>query len=101
MKDSHERSLAPFDDLYNLSFPAPTAVPALRPTFTPGRYNRLFLFGDNTSDDVAIKGSTGLGRPDEHVIVFFTAFRDDENKTVPTHLDLTGHFLKFPLSALT
>ena len=101
MKDSHKRGLAPFDDLDDLSFPAASAIPALRPTFTPGRYNRLFLFRDNTSDDVAIKGSAGLGRPDEHVIIFFTSFRDDENKTVPAHLNLTGHFLKFPLSALT
>ena len=101
MEHTHKRSLAPLDNLDDLTFPAASAVPPLRLSFAPrSGDNRLLLPSDDTSDDVAIEGSPCLGSLDEHIVILFISFRDDEDKTVPAHVDLTGHFLEFPLSTL-
>ena len=100
MKYSDKRSLAAFDYLYDLTFPALSSTSHLDFS-SSSRYRSRSLFPrDNAPDEVAVKGSAGLGSLDEHIVIFLISFGDDEDKTVPAHMDLSGHFLKSSLSTL-
>ena len=86
---AHERLAASLYYFYDFSFAA--LVSGFRPALCLRRVLHVLFLCDGASYDVPVQGAAGLCGLDKHIVVRF-AFDDDEDKTVPCHLDFSGNF---------